>query len=133
MNRSRSQNMLLVEILIALLFFVLCTAVLISTFAAARELSRRSETDNAAIVEVQNIADRMYAAEDAEALIAAEGFAASGDSWIREESGLRIEISIKEENNTTGMIKTADICAYDGERLIARLPFARYRAGEGTL
>lgn len=132
MNRSRNQNLLLVEILIALLIFLLCTAVLTGTFAAARELSRRTEVDNAAFAEVQNIADGMYAAGDAESFLAAEGFSAEGGAWTRLSGGVRIEISIEEENNSTGVIKIAEISAYDEARLIAQLPCARYFAGEGT-
>ena len=62
-NNSRS-NVLLVEILIAVLFFMLSATVLIRVFATARNMTVRSGVESAAIADAQNVAEVLYASED---------------------------------------------------------------------
>ena len=49
-NRNRS-NVLLVEILIAVLFFMLSATVLVQVFATARSMTRRAGVENRALTE----------------------------------------------------------------------------------
>ena len=65
-NRS---NVLLVEILIAVLFFMLSATVLVRVFVTARNMTLRAGVETQALAEAQNVAETLYAAEDpAEAL-----------------------------------------------------------------
>ena len=68
-NRNRS-NVLLVEILIAVLFFMLSAAVLVRVFVTSRNLTVRSGVEAKALVEAQNVAEALYAAGDPEELLA---------------------------------------------------------------
>ena len=61
-NRS---NALLVELLIVVMFFMLSATVLLQVFAAARNQSRQAERMIGALNTAQNVADELYAAEDA--------------------------------------------------------------------
>ena len=60
-NRNRS-NVLLVEILIAVLFFMLSAVVLVQVFATSRNLTTRAGVETRALAEAQNVTEAMYAA-----------------------------------------------------------------------
>ena len=62
-NRNRS-NVLLVEILIAVLFFMLSATVLVRVFVTARNMTVRSGVESVAVADAQNVAESLYAAGD---------------------------------------------------------------------
>ena len=74
-------NVLLVEILIAVLFFMLSATVLVNVFVSARNLTVRSSVETEAIDRAQNVAEALYAADDPDAALAALGFSASHGAW----------------------------------------------------
>ena len=82
-NRNRS-NVLLVEILIAVLFFMLSATVLIRVFATARNMTVRSGVESRAIVEAQNVAEALYAAEDIEQALEQMEFRNAHGAWSRD-------------------------------------------------
>ena len=82
MNKSRNQNVLLVEIMIAVLFFMLCSGVLLETFMAAREYERRSFTETEALIDMQSISEKMYASDDAEEVLRDSGFVQEEGKWL---------------------------------------------------
>ena len=55
-NRNRS-NVLLVEILIAVLFFMLSATVLVRVFVTARNMTVRSGVESVAVADAQNVAE----------------------------------------------------------------------------
>ena len=61
-NRNRS-NVLLVEILIAVLFFMLSATVLVRVFVTARNMTVRSGVESVAVADAQNVAESLYAAD----------------------------------------------------------------------
>ena len=79
-NRSRS-NVLLVEILITVLFFMLSATVLIQVFVAARNMTVRSGVQSDALVAAQNVAESIYAAEDVDQTLQDMGFSSSHGAW----------------------------------------------------
>lgn len=130
MSANRNQRGLMVEIMIAVLFFALCATILLETFVAACDYSRRVGVDSAAIVEMQNLAEQIYAAGDVEEMLADAGFELSGSTWQREDDGCRMVVYAGEEAMPAGTLRTARLCAYMGERLIAEIPAERYFPGE---
>lgn len=82
-NRNRS-NVLLVEILIAVLFFMLSATVLVRVFVTARNMTVKSGVESAALAEAQNVADALCAAEDRDALMTDMGFLSSHGAWSRD-------------------------------------------------
>lgn len=126
MNESRSQRTLLVEILIAVLFFALCATVLLRTFVSARECSRRAGVDSVALLEAQDLAERLYASEDQEALLAEDSFAESDGVWLRDAGDYRLEVCLSAEEVPAGELMSATIRALRDDDTIVEIPSLRY-------
>ena len=69
MRSKNRSNVLLVEILIAVLFFMLSATVLVRVFVTARNMTVRSGVESSALAEAQNVADALCAADDVDALV----------------------------------------------------------------
>ena len=82
-NRNRS-NVLLVEILIAVLFFMLSATVLVRVFVTARNMTVRAGVEAQALAEAQNVAEALYASDDPDALLAELEFVSSHGAWSRD-------------------------------------------------
>lgn len=130
--KGRNQRALLMEIMIAVLFFALCATVLLEVFAAARTLGERAERDSQAMLEMQDLAERLYASEDAQALLAADGFEQDGDVWTLERNGYRLEAALSVTQTDAGALREAWISARDGEELLGEIESARYLPGEAA-
>ena len=126
MNRCKNQSTLLVEIMIAVLFFALCSTVILETYAAAREYSRRASVQSDALVMMQDIAEQMYAADDVTALLEGEGYGQAGDIWAKDFEDYCVELVVAEEATGSGVLRTMQIRAMDGDNTIAEIPGARY-------
>ncbi|MBR4442982.1 MAG: hypothetical protein IKS52_06905 [Clostridia bacterium] len=81
MGEKNRTNVLLVEILIAVLFFMLSATVLVRVFSSSRLLTVRSGVETHALSEAQNIAERLLVAEDPEAKLKELGFVSSHGAW----------------------------------------------------
>ena len=79
-NRNRS-NVLLVEILIAVLFFMLSATVLVRVFVTARNMTVRSGVESVAVADAQNVAESLYAAGDIDQALSDMGFYSSHGAW----------------------------------------------------
>lgn len=129
MNKNRSQATLLVEIMIAVLFFALCSTVIMDTFVTAREFSRRSEIEREALLAMQNLTERLYAVDDAEALLESAGFQTADGVWTLEQDEYRLELVFETEPTAAGTLEVFQLRALRGEQLIAELPGACYLPG----
>lgn len=130
MSKSRNQNALLVEIMIAVLFFALCSTVILETFVAAREYSRRAGIQNEALVDLQDLAERLYAEEDTNRLMEAEGFGAENEGWKLDAGEYTIEVEFAQEEAPVGTLNSALLRALYGDKILAELPWTRYIPGE---
>ena len=130
MSKNRSQNALLVEIMIAVLFFALCSTVILETFVAAREYSRRAGVQNEALVELQDLAERLYVEKEADQLMKARGFTPSDEGWELDAGDYTVEVKFAQEEAPAGTLNTALLRALYGDKLLAELPWARYVPGE---
>ena len=81
-SRNRS-NVLLVEILIAVLFFMLSATVLVRVFATSRNLTVRSGIESLALAEAQDVAETIYAAEDIDRAMADMQFTSMHGAWSK--------------------------------------------------
>ncbi len=126
MNENRSQRTLLVEILIAVLFFALCATVLLRTFVSAREYSDRAGIDSAALLAAQDLSERLYASQDWAALLAEDGFAESDGVWTRDAGAYHLEVRLDAEEAPAGELRTATVRATREDQLIVELPSVRY-------
>lgn len=130
MSKNRSQNALLVEIMIAVLFFALCSTVILETFVAAREYSRRAGIQNEALVDLQDLAERMSAVEETDRLMETEGFIRLDAGWELDAGEYTIEVEFVQEEAPVGILNTARLRALYGDKILAELPWARYIPGE---
>ena len=78
------------------------------------------------MLEAQNIAEELYAAEDPDAVLASYGFTAEDGSWVLEKDGYLLKVTLQEETTETGELRTYEIAGVkDGETLLA-LPSTRF-------
>ena len=82
-NKNRT-NVLLVEILIAVLFFMLSATVLVRVFATARNMTARSGVEERALAEAQDVAELLYATDDVDAALEQMQFASSHGTWSKD-------------------------------------------------
>ena len=83
-NNNNRSNALLVEILIAVLFFMIAATVLVRVFVTSHRLTVRAGIETVALSEAQNVADVIYAAEDIDADLREMGFVLSHGAWTCE-------------------------------------------------
>ena len=135
-NRNRS-NVLLVEILIAVLFFMLSATVLIQVFATARSMTRKAGVENLALVEAQNVAEVLVASDNVEAAMEKMEFRLYHGAWSRSYGDFTIYVESQENPTDAGTLWTGTVRAFfrnrnankarqEDEELFA-LPCARYR------
>ena len=130
MSGGKDQRALLMEIMLAVLFFAMCASVLLQTFTAAREYSRRAGVENEALLQAQSVASLLYVREDADAALREGGFEERGGVWTRQEEEYSLTVSGQEEETPSGMLRTMTVRVLLGETVMAELPAARYAPGE---
>ena len=82
-NKNRT-NVLLVEILIAVLFFMLSATVLVRVFATSKSMTVRSGLETQALTEAQNTAEALLASDAPEAALAEMEFVGYHGVWTRD-------------------------------------------------
>lgn len=132
MSGNRNQRALLMETLIAVLFFALCACVLLRTFATARQYSLRAGVESAALLRAEDLAERLSAAPDAGALLAADGFTDEQGVWRLDEADWRVEVTVSREATPAGSLTNARVGVRQGDAELVTLPAARYTPGEAT-
>lgn len=122
----RSGNALLVELLIVVMFFMLTTTVLLEVFTKADSFSTRSELLTVSMVEAQNVADRLYAAEDPEALLKSLGYESKNGIWTLEKETYQMEAVISPEVDESGTFRRQLVRVVSGGKEIYSLPCSRW-------
>ena len=139
MSGKNRSNVLLVEILIAVFFFMLSATILVRVFAAARSLSVRSGVETEALMAAQNTADAIWAADDVDAALEEMEFASAHGVWTRDYGTYTLYIEGGAAPAGNGALWEGVVRAYyrqqgeDGIRSDAELfalPCVRYREAE---
>lgn len=131
MKTQTRVNILLVELLIVVLFFMLASTVLMRVFGEAHIDGERAELITRAAGEAQNAADRIAASksfsEEIEKLFPVE----SGDERISDFGDFRLVLTWDQKQLEKGTLFTQELAAVseDGSVLI-RLPGAKYEEAE---
>ena len=140
-NSNNRSNVLLVEILIAVLFFMLSATVLVRVFATSRNMTVRSGAETAALAEAQNVAEAIYAADDVEGSLGDMGFILSHGAWTKSyEGGYTIYVEGRETPTEMGTLWQGNVRAFyalrnvdaahpEDEELFS-LKCTRYKGGE---
>ena len=135
-NRNRS-NVLLVEILIAVLFFMLSATVIVNVFVTARNMTVRSGVESAAVQEAQNIAEAIYASDDIDQLMDDLSFRSAHGTWSRDYGDYSLYVAGETQSVGVGEIWKGNVIAFynlrdasagkpENEQLFS-LPCTRYR------
>ena len=130
MGNGRRQNALLVEIIITVLFFALSATVILEVFSTSSLQTTYAQACNDAVAEAQNLAAKLYVSEAPEAALAEAGFVQEGDVWQREDALYVLSVTLATEASEAGVLRTAQITAERGERIILEIPCAHYIPGE---
>ena len=110
-NKSRS-NVLLVEILIAVLFFMLSATVLVRVFVTARNMTARSGVESAAVVEAQNVAETLYCADDIDQTLAEMDFISSHGAWSKDCGDYTLYVYGASHNDDAGELWSGTVSAF---------------------
>jgi len=146
---SKRVNALLLELLIVVLFFSLACIVLIRVFAGAAHLSLRAGDQNSALLEAQNLAEQIYAAENVGKLLENEiiGDDLTYDCFVRcgenvwekdaaEGNGIRFRVTVTNvgQSEGDGVLREGRIEAFssDDAELLFTLDCSRYIPGEAV-
>ncbi len=127
MKSGSRSNALLVELLIVVMFFMLSSTVLLDLYATSRNQSVRAGVLMIAMNEAQNVADRLYSAEDVEKALADMGFEKQGDDWLRDSDSFGIKVSASTESTPAGTLLRQKVSAVEGDETYFTLPVARYQ------
>ena len=126
MKEGSRANALLVELLLVIFFFMIAAAILVQVFADAKLKSRTAHATNASMLEAQNIAEDLYAAEDPDAVLAGYGFATQDGGWVLEKDGYLLKVTLREEETASGILRTYDVSGVEGENTLLTLPSTRF-------
>ncbi len=119
-------RIVLIELLIAFLFFSLSAVIALQLFARGYAFSRESTLRADALREAQSLADRLFAGDSAEALFAGTGFARDGETYTRDEGGVTFTVELSARDERAGVLKNALITVREGDQTLFSLPVARY-------
>ena len=118
MVKHNRQNTLLMEILIVVLFFALCSTVILNVFVGAHNQSERAGAQADALIAAQSLADRLYAADERKDALRQSGFAEDEDGAWHLHCGATA--------CPAGTMETAQVTARRQEKTLFSLPSARY-------
>lgn len=130
MKQNGRGNALLVELLIVVLFFMLAATTLMEIFGAAKQSSSRAGASSTAILQVQNMTEKLYAAKDMPAELAALGFEQKDEVWQLDCGTYVLNASYTNETTLAGTLHRTEITARYGDEELFTLPATRYVSGE---
>lgn len=122
----KHSNPLLVELMIVILFFTLAASVLMEIFTTADSITRRTAAETTALREGQNLAEQLYAAPDADALLLNDGFTKSEGNWTKEIDDIHISVISLTQQTEVGRLKSYSVVTSEGENIILSIPVTRY-------
>ncbi len=131
MKKHSSANILLVELVLVILFFMLCVATIVEMFGLARVKSAYAKAGSRALLIVENLEERLAASGDTAAELEREGFVAEDDHWILRQDNFMITAAESEEKTEAGVLRTVEFSAVQktGTPLFD-LPVVNYAPGE---
>ncbi|MBQ6374296.1 MAG: hypothetical protein IJJ45_07410 [Clostridia bacterium] len=110
-NNNRS-NVLLVEILIAVLFFMLASTVVVQVFVTARNLAVKAGVETRALAEAQNVAEALCAADDPDAALEAMSFRSAHGAWTRAGDAYTLYVEGDQTDTDAGTLWQGSVRAF---------------------
>ena len=112
MRSNNRSNVLLVEILIAVLFFMLSATVLVRVFVTARNMTVRAGVETRALSDAQNVAEALQAAEDVDGALAEFGFNSSHGAWSMDRGDYSLYVLGQAEDTEAGQLWSGSVSAF---------------------
>ncbi len=133
MNRYRG-NMLLIELVLALLFFSISMMVILQVFTGAQTKSHNSAVLSEALAQARDIAEQLSLEDNPDTLLLEMGFTGENGLYVFSgEDGYDLTVSIKREERGAGQLVTCTLYAQSGGKELFEFPAARYIPGEAAL
>ena len=131
MKKHSTANILLVELLIVILFFMLCVSTLVDIFGMAKTRSAAARAMNSAMLTAENLTALIRSADDPGAELERNGFEAADGGWTLTADDFIIHASEAEEKTAAGVLRTVTFAAErkNGDALF-ELPAVKYIPGE---
>ena len=85
MKKHGTSNILLIELVLVILFFMLCASVIVEAFGGARLKSREARSRSEAMMTVENLEARLAGEENTEGMLESSGFLPEEDRWVLRE------------------------------------------------
>lgn len=132
MKERRGANVILIELVIVILFFMLASTTIVEVFGTAKVKSRRADVYTEALAEAQNLAEQLYLYKGIDQLPEHDQFVETDGLWIAEKENYVLKITAQTEKTEAGqMIRQTVSVECDGETLFS-LPCDRYVGGGET-
>ena len=97
--------MLLIELVIVILFFSLSQVVLVQVFAGSQILTKENEDLNYAVLELQNLAEQLYAGADPEQTLLENGFEQEDGQYVYPvRRGIHLGVTLQQEEQPSGLL-----------------------------
>lgn len=120
-------NMLLIELVIAILFFSLSQVLIVQVFAKSAKMADDSQLAHVAMMLAEDVAESMRASGDEEALLLARGFEQRENDYLLEDGrGFQLRVALERSQESAGTLTTATMTATQGERTLFSFPSVRY-------
>ena len=131
MKKHSTANILLMELLVVILFFMLCVATLVEVLGLARSKSAFASAENAAMLRIENLEGLLQTAASPEEELARNGFEAEDGAWVLREETYTLRAGMAEEKTGAGSLRTVTFTAEkpNGDALF-ELPTVKYIPGE---
>ena len=131
MKKHSTANILLIELVLVILFFMLCVSTIVEMFGLARVKSAYAKASSSAVMTVENLEERLAAATDAGAELEKEGFVLEDGRWILREEGYAITAVESTEETEAGLLRTVTFSAEQKTgKTLFNLPVTNYIPGE---
>ena len=119
MKKHSTANILLMELLVVILFFMLCVSTLVEVLGLARGKSAFARAQNDAMLKVENLESVIRESGGTADTLKDSGFAEKGDGWTLTEETFILHAVIAEEE---GLFTMDDVIRGVREKMIRRHP-----------
>ena len=137
MRKRNRSDLMLVEILIGVFFFMLSLTVLVQVFAKSRNLTVKAEVETKALAQAQNVIESIYNTEDPLKNLQEMGFLNSHGVWVQDLQSYSLMATMENVPAEAGTLWRGEIKAFYNLRdlekdrqeaeMLFSLPCAWYR------
>lgn len=130
MRQNWRLNSLLMEIIIAVLFFALCAGVIVNTLATSSYQGGKAGQMTEMLDTAQNVADCLYDADDMAEELIRLGFEIADGEYVRSDKVGTLTVALSREETESGELRVARIDAATVSGGEMQLSSVRFVPGE---